>query len=160
MSTPVKGGLLLGILTVLWTFVLGFTGWYKDPVMLNMFWLVILIQLGVMIWALRKTGAEGAPYGKQILNGLILSVVGAVIIFFGSLLFTSVVFPNYFEELRAAHTEILRNSGQSEEEIARTLAGESSMQTPFGQAISGVMGTIATGLVFSLILGIFFRKKN
>jgi len=160
MSTPVKGGILLGVLTVLWTFVLGFTGWYKDPVMLNLFWLVILIQLGLMIWALRKTGAAGASYGKQLLNGLILSVVGAVIIFFGSLLFTTVVFPNYFEELRAAHAEILRQSGQSEEAIAKTVAEGAAMQTPIMQAISGVLGTIATGLVFSIILGVFFRKKN
>lgn len=160
MSTPVKGGLLLGILTVLWTFVLGFTGWYKDPVMMNMFWAVIVIQLLMMIWALRKTGNGGATYGKQIVNGLILSLVGAVIIFFGSLLFTTVAFPHYFEELRAAHTEILRGSGVAETEITRTVAAEASMQTPFIQAIMGVTGTIATGLVFSIILGIFFRRKG
>lgn len=160
MSTPVKGGILLGVLAVVWTFVVGFTGWYKDPVMMSMFWLVILIQLLVMIWALRKTGSAGATYGKQIVNGLVLSAVGAVIIFFGSYLFTSVVFPNYFEELRTVQTEMLRSAGQSEEEITRVVSAGAAMQTPFMQAISGVMGTIATGLVFSLILGIFFRKKN
>ena len=160
MGTPIRAGVLLGVLVTIWQFVIGFTGWYKDPVMMSMFWLVILIQLLVMIWALRKTGNAGATYGKQIVNGLVLSAVGAVIIFCGSYLFTSVVFPNYFEELRTVQTEMLRSAGQSEEEIARAVSAGAVMQTPLMQAISGVMGTIATGLVFSLILGIFFRKKN
>ncbi len=160
MSTPVKGGILLGLLTVAWTFVIGFTGWYKDPVLLNLFFVVILIQLGVMIWAFRKTAAEGAAYGKQIVNGLILSVVGAVIIFFGSLLFTTVVFPHYFQDLRAIHTEILRQGGMAEEEISRAVDAGAVMQTPVMQAISGVAGTLVTGLVFSLVLGVFFRRKS
>lgn len=160
MSTPVKGGLLLGVLTVLWTFVMGWTGWYKDPALLSLFFLVILIQLGVMIWALRITGRAGATYGRQILNGFVLSLVAAVIIFAGSYIFTTVAYPQYFEEIRQVHADMLRAAGTPEAEIETAVAAEARMQTPFLQAISGVAGTIATGLVFSLILGIFFRKKN
>jgi hypothetical protein len=34
------------------------------------------------------------------------------------------------------------------------------MQTPFIQALSGFMGTIVTGVIFSVIIGFFVRKKN
>ena len=58
MSIPIRAGVLLGVLCVFWTFVMGFTGWYKDPVMLNLFFLVILLEVGIVIWALRKTARE------------------------------------------------------------------------------------------------------
>lgn len=160
MNTPVKGGIALGILTVAWTFVMGFMGWYKDPALLNLFFLVILIQLAVMIVVLRHTGRAGATYGKQIINGLLLSAVGAVIIFIGSYLYTAVVFPQYFEDIRAAHADLLRSQGKTEAEIATLVDAEIATQTPLIQALSGVAGTMVTGLVFSLIIGIFTRKKN
>lgn len=160
MSPIVKSGITLGVLTVAWTFVMGFAGWYKDPVLLNLFFLVILIQLGIMIITLRKTGHEGATYGKQIVNGLILSAIGGVIIFVGSYLYTAVVFPHYFEDIRAVQTDILRSQGKSEIEIAAAVSASMATQTPFIQAISGVAGTLVTGLVFSVIIGLFTRKKN
>ena len=30
MNIPTRAGVLLGVLCVIWTFVMGFTGWYKD----------------------------------------------------------------------------------------------------------------------------------
>jgi hypothetical protein len=36
------------ILVSIWTFVIGLPGWYKDPVLLNLFFLVILLQIGVI----------------------------------------------------------------------------------------------------------------
>ena len=32
MTPTLTAGLLLGVLCGIWTFVMGFTGWYKDPV--------------------------------------------------------------------------------------------------------------------------------
>jgi hypothetical protein len=37
-----------------------------------------------------------------------MSLIGGVIIFFGSMLFTSVVFPDYFTELRQLGEETMR----------------------------------------------------
>jgi len=45
---------------VLWTLVMGVTGWYKHPVLLNMFWVVVLIEIGVLVWGLRQTAARSA----------------------------------------------------------------------------------------------------
>jgi len=118
MSIPIRAGVVLGVLCVVWTFVMGFTGWYKDPVMLNLFFLVIPLELGIVIWALRKTAA-GATWGGQVVNGLVLSLVASVIIFAGSLLFTTVAFPNYFNDIQAVQTEMLKSAGMSEADISR-----------------------------------------
>jgi len=158
MSIPIRAGVLLGVLCVVWTFVMGFTGWYKDPVMLNLFFLVIPLEIGIVIWALRKT-AHGDGWGGQIVNGLVLAVVASVIIFAGSLLFTTVAYPDYFNEIQAAQAEMLKSAGLSEADIKSQVAASAAMQTPFMNALTGVIGTVVTGVVVAAIAGAFLRKK-
>ena len=95
-----KAALLLGFTCIAWQLVMGLTGWYLHPILLNLFWLVILIQIAVLVWGLRKTALEGRSYWSQVGAGTLMSVYGGVIIFFGSLLFTIVLFPHYFEDIR------------------------------------------------------------
>ena len=158
MSVPIRAGVLLGVLCVIWTFVMGFSGWYKDPVMLNLFFLVILLEIGIVIWALRKT-APAAAWGGQILNGLVLSLVASAIIFAGSLAFTTVAYPNYFTEIQAVQAEMLKSAGMSEAEIKTQLAAAAGMQTPLMNALTGVIGTVVTGVLVAAIAGAFWRKK-
>lgn len=159
MNPILKGGLLIGILCGAWMFVIGFTGWYRDPVMLNMFYLVIVIQLAVLVWGLRQTAARGRGYGGQIGAGMLMSLIAGVIIVASSILFTAVVFPDYFQELQAIQAEMLRAQGKSDGEIAAMLAMTAPMQTPLMNALTGFAGTIGTGLVGSLIIAAFIRKK-
>jgi len=158
MTMPIRAGVLLGVLCVIWTFVMGFTGWYRDPVLLNLFFLVILFEIGIVIWALRKT-APAATWGGQIVNGLVLSLTASVIIFAGSLLFTTVAFPSYFADIQAAQTEMLKSAGMSEADIKAQVAAAAAMQTPFINAISGVIGTVVTGVLVAAVAGLFLRKK-
>jgi hypothetical protein len=158
MSIPIRAGVLLGVLCVVWTFVMGFTGWYKDPVMLNLFFLVILLEIGIVIWALRKT-APSATWGGQIVNGLVLSLVASVIIFAGSLLFTTVAFPNYFTELQSAQAEMLKAQGLSDADITMQVGAAAAMQTPLMNALSGVIGTVVTGVLVAAVAGAFLRKR-
>lgn len=46
MKTTMNEGIALGVLVAIWTFLMGFTGWYKDPVLLNLFWFVIAMDNG------------------------------------------------------------------------------------------------------------------
>ena len=126
--------------------------------MLNLFFLVIPLEIGIVIWALRKA-APSATWGGQIVNGFVLSLVASVIIFAGSLLFTTVAFPNYFTELQSAQAEMLKAQGLSEADIKMQVAAAAAMQTPFINAITGVVGTVVTGLVVAAIAGLFLRRK-
>ena len=105
-----RTGLILGILVVLWTFVMGFTGWYRHPSLLFLFWLVIPLQVGVLVWMLRRSASD-TGYLRQVQNGVGASVIASAIIFVGSLLFTTVVFPSYFAELEALGRLQMANRG-------------------------------------------------
>ena len=108
MNTILKWGAILGLLVTAWTYIVGFAGWYKDPTLQALFWVVVLIEIVVLVLALRETAGQGRTYGQQVGAGTSIALVGGVIIFIGSYLFTSVVLPDYFTEVRTAGEEALR----------------------------------------------------
>ncbi|HEX6851150.1 MAG TPA: DUF4199 domain-containing protein [Candidatus Polarisedimenticolaceae bacterium] len=160
MKPTVTAGVVLGILVVVWTFVMGFTGWYKDPAKLSLFYLVIVFEIGVLIWGLRKTAALGNNYMAQVLAGLAIAGIASVFVFCGSYLFTTVAFPQYFEEIRAIQSEQLKASGMPEDQIQGALEMAKAMQTPVVNAVMGVVGTMITGLLASLVIAAFVRAKK
>src|SRR5512133_162499 len=154
-----RAGFLLGILVVLWTFVMGFTGWYRQPSLFFLFWLVIPLQVGVLVLMLRRT-APPTGYLRQVQNGVGASFVASAMIFVGSLLFTMVVFPSYFAELEALGRLRMTQQGFSPEQIEAVVKAQAPMQRPLGSAFAGVLGTWITGLFTSLVAAVWYRKRG
>lgn len=159
MNTIVKAGIALGVLVEIWTYVMGFTGWYKDPKLASLFWVVVAIEIAVLLWALKRTAAEGRGYGGQIGAGTLVALIGGVFIVAGSLVFTTVVFPHYFQDVAALQETTLRAAGKSEAEVQQVMAMVAKTQTPAMQAFFGFCGTLVTGIIVSAIIGAFFRGK-
>jgi hypothetical protein len=159
MNPILSAGILIGLLCGAWTFVMGFTGWYKNPALMNMFFVVILFEVAGLAWGLRRTAAQGRSYGGQILAGTMMAVIAGVIIVACSLLFTIVVFPDYFTEVEQATRISLQQQGRSEADIAATLQANAAAATPMGQAMSGFSGTLITGIIASAVIGLFMRSR-
>jgi hypothetical protein len=155
MKPILKAGLAIGILCGIWQVIMALTGWITNPSLMKLFYLVILIEIAVLIWGLKQSSTEQS-YGQQVLAGTAMSVLAGVFLFAFSLLLTTVLFPNLIQEMRAVQARILREAGRSEAEISAAL----SLQTPLIQALQGLIGTAVTGLLASLIIAIFVRKKN
>jgi hypothetical protein len=160
MNPILSAGLIIGVLCAVWTFVMGFTGWYKDPQMLNAFFLVIPIEIVGLIWGLRKTAAQGRTYGGQIVAGTLMAVIAGVVIICASLLFTTVAFPDYFTELEKAQRQILAAQGRTPAEIEEAVRGNAAASTPMGQAMAGFIGTLVTGILGAALIGLFVRRKQ
>lgn len=160
MSPILSAGLLIGVLCAVWTFVMGFTGWYKDPAMLNAFFVVIAIEIGGLIWGLLRTAAQGRGYGAQVVAGTLMSVIAGVIVVCSSLLFTLVAFPNYFQEVEAAQRQVLQAQGKTPAEIDAAVGTNSAAATPMGQAMAGFIGTLVTGILASALIAIVVRRRG
>lgn len=160
MNTILKTGIVLGVLVEIWTYLMGFTGWYKDPQLSNLFWVVIAIQIAVLMWALKRTAAEGRGYGGQIGAGTLISLIAGVFVIVGSLVFTTVVFPHYTADMAAILENRLRAAGSSEAEIKQAMAMTARTSTPIVQACLGFAGTLFTGIVVSMIIGAFVKAKK
>lgn len=70
------------------------------------------------------------------------------------------VFPKYFDEIRAAQESILRSKGIPEAQIVETLKVAAAMENPYLQATFGAIGTIVTGIVVSLIASAIVKKRG
>jgi hypothetical protein len=160
MNPILTAGLAIGVLCAIWTFVMGFTGWYKDPALDKAFFLVIVIEIAGLIWGLRRTAAQGRTYGGQIVAGTLMAVVAGVIIIGSSLIFTTVAFPEYFRELEAAHREMLLSQGRSAAEIDEAVRANAAASTPMGQAMAGFLGTLLTGIAASALIALVIRSKR
>jgi len=158
MPPTLRAGLILGLSVAAWTFVMGFTGWYKHPSLLYLFWLVVPMQIGILLWALRGT-ARVDGYGRQLWNGVSISLLASMIIFAGSILFTTVVFPNYFREVEALGRAMMAKQGLSPEQVEAAVRLQAPMQTPRASAMAGAIGTLATGFLTSALAAIWLRKK-
>lgn len=158
MNMTVKAGIVLGLLEAIWMFLMGLTGMYKHPILALAFLVVIPIHIGVLIWALRKTATSNG-YGAQVWAGVLISIVGAVLIFGASLLLTKVLVPTYVDDLLGMQQQMLQQMNLSEEQIAKMMADAKMRLTPTSQAFQGVIGTVVVGLVISLIAAIWLRRK-
>jgi hypothetical protein len=159
MIVAIRGGVVLGLLISFWTFFMGFMGWYRHPVLLLAFWLVVPAQIAVLIWSLGQT-ADRHGYWAQFGLGVLISALGGVLIFGSSLLFTTVVFPHSIQEMQALQENALRQSGRSEAEIQRMIEAAARDATPMAQALSGFLGTLFTGLLASTGIAAFARRKR
>jgi predicted secreted protein len=152
-------GVALGLLVAAWTLVMGVTGWYRDPALQAAFFVVIPIQIGLVVALLRRTSNEHG-YRGQVALGTLASAIAAPIVLVQSLVFTTLLFPSYFDDLRAAHAALLRADGVPEAEIAvRATAAAEANGDSLSNAVTGAIATIVTGLVVSAVTAAFARKR-
>jgi hypothetical protein len=162
MNPILAAGLLIGVLCVVWTFTMGLTGWYKDPAMALYGFLpvVILIEVSGLLWGLRRTAGQGRTYSGQVVAGTLMSIIAGVVIIAGSLLFTTVAFPEYFDEINAASRDMMIKDGKTEAEIAEVLNAAAPMQTPIANAFAGFKGTFVPGVIVSAVAAVWVRATN
>jgi hypothetical protein len=160
MNPILSTGLLVGVLCGACSFVMGFTGWYREPSKAPLFYAaVIAIEVAGLVWGLRRTAREGRNYRAQIVAGTMMAVVAGVVIIGTSLLFTMAAFPDYLTELETAHRDLLRSQGKTEAETAEALLAIRETSTPMAQAMSGFIGTLVTGILASAVIAIWVRAR-
>jgi hypothetical protein len=159
MDPILPAGLAIGGLSAAWMFVMGLTGWYKDPATINLFLVAVPIQVAGLVWGLRRTAAEGRNFAQQVAAGTLMSIVAGTVVFGASLVFTTLAFPEYFRELQHTYRTILERQGRSQAEIDAALAAATAGATPLGQAMQGFVGTMLTGIAASALIAIVVRRR-
>jgi hypothetical protein len=160
MKPIINAGIILGVAVGIWMFINGAAGLYKSP---GTGWVfpvgATIIEIAVIVWGLKKTAQLGRQYGGQIVAGLLIAVIGALIIIPCSLAW-SAVFPDASEIGLAIQADKLADRGMEEEQIEQSLAVMEKLSTPLVSAIMGSIMCILTGLVTTLIAAFFIRHKE
>lgn len=158
MNSAIKWGVLLGVAVALLGFVFGATGMYTNPAAaLGFVAAAILLNVAAVAFMLFATRAT-AGWGAQVVNGLVLGVVAAVLIFLGSVVMTTVVFPGYYAELREGYLAYFQSMDLPQETVDAQMAAIEAA-TPVSSALQGAFGTLITSVVVAGIGGIFLRRK-
>jgi hypothetical protein len=161
MSSTIKAALLLGVTVFVWTLVVIFSGAHTHAALGPLLFIAgaIILNLLAIIYGLRLTAREGRGYGGQVLAGLMIGILAAVLIFCGSLATTTVIFPGYFADLEQGFREILTAQGMSPEQIQEQVEATAAMRSPMANAFSGAVATVITSVVLALIVGAFVRHR-
>ena len=159
MDNNVSAGVVLGVLITIWTAVVIMAGWHTDPRMMWLYFGVVPIEVLVLAMALR-THILTAHYGRQLWNGIAVSTVGAILVFAGTYVLTTVVFPQYFPQIRAAAETMLTEMGRTPVEIAEELRRSRASYDPVANALTGAVGVFLCGVILSLVLAVFFRRPR
>jgi len=159
MNTAIKAGLILAVAVTLVSAVMIGAGLHENFIVSSVVSLVIYIGLNIAIlfWALSKTASD-CGYGKQLLNSLIIGLVGGFVIFLGSYLLLGVVFPDSIDRMREGAIVFLENANLPEEQMNAQVA-KLDAATPVSQSLTGLWGTLGTSLIVGAIISIFKRKK-
>ena len=162
MKQGLIGGVVLAVVVALFSIVVAAAGMHKNPALGWVFPVIATAStIGVVIWTLRKTRDEGKRYGGQLLVGIVLAFVAAVLLFVNSYLLTTMIFPNYLDEVRVVQEEqIATQPNLNQQQIDMQRKALDVVMTPKAQAgLGAIMTVISTGLV-TLIAAIFVRKKD
>jgi len=138
MNPILKTGLIIGGLCAIWMFVFGMAGWYRDPATAKLFFFVVAIEVGALIWGLRQTAREGRSYAAQVVAGTMMAIVAGVVIVAASLTFTAVVFRDALDVMRASDPSATSMSG----------------------ALNGFIGTLITGILGSAVIAVWIRAPR
>jgi hypothetical protein len=161
MNVIIRGGVLLGVLVTIFTWIYTFSGMHRNIGAAMTFPLVAtLIEVVVLVWALKKTAAQGRHYLGQVSAGTMLAFVGGCLIFATSWMLTAQLYPDYFAEVNAAGAEYYRAQGMDDAAVQAELAKSASMQTSGMQAVMGFVATVITGLIVSAVAAIWIRHKG
>ena len=156
MEIPIRYGIVLGVIVGAMGFAFAIFGLHTSETAPMVFVIAaIVINVVVVVLAMQRT-APHSNWSGQVLNGLVLGVVGAAIIFLSSWVMTAVVFPEYYAEFAEAGQRAV-SAGLSAAEIEEAVAMASG--TPVGTAFSGASGTVITSVVVAAITGYFKRTR-
>ena len=157
MSARIRYGLFLGIAVGALGFLLPILGLHVNPVMPAVFVVAATIINVVMIFLALGETAASATWLAQLVNGLVVGVIGAVLVFAGSWVMTTVVFPDYYAEYAAGMSASLAAAGLAADQVEAQMA-VIEQTSPVSSAASGSLGAILTSLVAAAVIGIFKRQ--
>jgi len=159
MNPVVKASVILAVAVSLFQLVVVGIGLHENPMVFGLAFIVVAIGLNIaaVLWALKQTaGANG--YGKQLMNGAAIGLLGGVLIFVFAFVMMSFIFPDYLQQSRDAAVAFFEDAGMTDAQIDAQIQTLDA-RTPFNQALQGFFGTFGTSVIVAAIGAIFLRRK-
>jgi hypothetical protein len=121
--------------------------------------MVLFISLGILNYRDKQLNGF-ISYGKALGTGTLISLIGGAVFAVYFFVFISYIDTDYFAKMSDYSEQISIEKGYSEEQIQQSAKVQAFVQTPGWMAALSLLGYVLTGFFFSLIIGLFLKKKD
>lgn len=159
-KTAMVYGLYLGIVITLYSVILYVSNQSQNKGLGSVAFLLYAVGIILAQINYRNQEMKGSiTYGQAVGFGV------AVMFFAGFItaLYTLIIYkidPGLIDQMKAIQEEAMLAKGLSEDQIEAAMSMTSKMMSPAWIAISGLVGSVIIGTIFSLLTSIFVKKES
>lgn len=156
-------GILLGIVSVLLGVVMYVTNAYTDP---HWTYSVIgfLILIGIISYGIKAYKTSNSGYltlTDAIKVGIGVALIGGIIGVLWSLTLTTVIEPDFTQQvLEVQREKMLENPDMTEEIVEQSMSIAEKFSSPFISTAVSIIGNLFFGFIISLFAGLIMQKKQ
>lgn len=161
-KTSLNAGLIFGLISIVISLIFYVTDLAVTASGYS-FWISLIVWIGAIVFAhnqYKKKGDGFMTYGTGIGIGTLTSVVIATLSSIFSAIYTSLIDTQFNERVIEQSRRTLEESGISDEMIDQSMKWTELMFNPAVQIISSILIAALAGLILSLIITAFTRKKD
>jgi hypothetical protein len=122
----------------------------------------VLVVAGIVIAQIsyRNRELNGAiTYSQALGFGVAIMFFAGIVSALYTLILYSIIDPGLIDQMKIMQEEALLQKGLSDDQIEATMVMTSKMMTPVWMSIMGLIGSVFSGTIVSLITSIFVKKQ-
>lgn len=165
MRTALTFGTILGLSLFICLVGIHTTGLNADPTKINMTqgiesllsYVFLTAALLACLRRLQKTASgQSLGYGRALSSGTVLAFTGGIVFGVGQWIYGTFINQGYQATLRAA---MIARTSLTPEQLTTVEPQLQFITSPLGSAITQGVPLIFFGVIMSLVVGLFFRKR-
>jgi hypothetical protein len=159
-KTGLNSGLIIGLILVIYSFILHFTGLHTNRLLGNLSFLILVVGI---IWAhgnYKKIGNGFMDYGTGLGLGTIISGVTGVINGLFVVIYMKLIDPGIMERALQEQIIALQDRGMTQADTERFQDIMVFMQSPIALFLISLLSFIFFGFLLSLIVSAFTKKTD
>jgi hypothetical protein len=154
-------GIILGLIGVFYSLVMYFLDLSLNSAQGYIFMVIQLIVLYFLVKSYRDNFLHGSmTYGQALGAGIVICLYYAIIFAIFYYFLTAIIDPDLLNKQMAASEEMMLKRGMSEAQIEAGRQFQGKIMKPEIMAPFSILSNMFSGLIISLLIGIFVRKEG
>lgn len=159
LNFSLNKGAVLGLLLIIFTFILHFLDAIQNQMLASMAWLIVI---GGIVWAhseYKKQNEGFMSYSQGLGIGVLVSLIGGLIVSVFSALLMHFIDPTILKNiLNQTRRKLEQDPRMTDEIIEQTMSITETMMQPHWLIIISLISYLIVGLILSLIIAAFTKK--
>jgi hypothetical protein len=154
-------GLIMGLIGIVYSLVIYFLDLSLNKVQGYVFMVILLVILFFLVRSYRDNYLHGIiTFGQSLGAGLIIFLYYAVIMALFTYILYAIIDPDLTGKMLAAGEEAMLKKGMPQEQIDAGMAIQAKIMKPAIMALMGILSSMFTGFIISLLVAAFVRKEG